>query len=333
MLCLAVAVLLVAVAPAAQSREGRIDAADRAARAVFEPWLGPLRTSRQSLIVDTAWPAAPLTMDIESQVAFEIARRYWRQQPPTVLMDGAARYLQSHAVARMFDLTVGRAGHNVDAVRLFGGAYVYQFQNLRFDGPAAGLGREDMVTPLSRAALAFASLERITSQPRLIGALRTVIEAGPNSDAELMRFLHEALGQDVAWLFDSALDSTKSMNYRIDSVKLEECSPTPCHRVQVVVAHDGNSAFRDVDIRVDFADGQAASLIWHGAERSHTAVFEGPSAPVRARIDPELVNLLDDNLLDQSREIGATTNAPIGKWIARWAVWLQDAMLTYSAVV
>lgn len=272
-------------------------------------------------------------MDVEARVAFEVARRYWSQQPPTLMMDGAARYLQSRVVSRMFDLAAGRAGSGIDTVALFDGRYVHALPALRFDGPAAGLGRGDMSSPLSRAALAFASLERTVGQPRLIGALRWTIEAKPASDIELIRVLQDALGQDIAWLFAAALDPARSMNYRIAGVATESCSPDPCHRVRVDVAHDGEADFRDLELRVDFTDGQSASQTWSGADRSRAFVFEGASAPVRARLDPEQVNLLDDNLLDQSRELLTPTNAPITKWIARWTVWLQHAMLTYSAFV
>lgn len=271
-------------------------------------------------------------MTVESEVAFQAARAYWRNPRPTPLMDGAARYLQSRAVAAMFDLSTGRAGAGVDSIRVFGGSYVRPFADLRFDGPTAGLPR-DHAAAIPRAALAFASLERLVGQPRLTGALRSVFEAAPATDDEVLHSLQLALGQEISWLFDTVRDPLRSMNYRVAGVAQESCSPAPCHRVRVDVAHDGDAAFRGVEIRVDFADGQSPSLSWDGSGPSHTAVFEGPSAPVRVRVDPGVVNLLDDNLLDQSKEIGAPTNAPIGKWIARWAVWLQDAMLAYSALV
>lgn len=272
-------------------------------------------------------------MEVEGRVAFAVARRYWTQQPPTLLMDGAARYLQSRVVARTFDLASGRAGTGIETVRLFGGHYLHPLPSLRFDGPAAGLGRDDMSAPLSRAALAFASLERIAGWPRLIGALRSAIDAKPTSDAGLIRVLQDALGQDIGWLFDAALAPAKSMNYRIVGAAEVSCAPAPCRRLNVDVARDGDLQFRDLEVRVDFADGQSASQTWNGAERSRALVFEGPAAPVRVRLDPDSVNLLDDNLLDQSRELATPTNAPIAKWLARWSVWLQDAMLAYSAFV
>ena len=60
--------------------------------------------------------------------------------------------------------------------------------------------------------------------------------------------------------------------------------------------------------------------------------FEAPAIPLRARLDPDAVMLLDDNLLDQSKAPGASTNAPVWKWVARWVVWLQNVTLAYSAL-
>ena len=101
----------------------------------------------------------------------------------------------------------------------------------------------------------------------------------------------------------------------------------------VDATHAGGGSFHPIEVRVDFADGQSASTAWDGRGESRTFTFEGPARPVRVRIDPDLVNLLDDNLIDQHREIGGVTNASVGKWMARWMVWLQDAMLAYSAIV
>ena len=169
-------------------------------------------------------------------------------------------------------------------------------------------------------------------QPRLTGALRTVSERKPPSDADIIRELSESLGQDTSWLFD-AVDPSQSMNYVLGRVAIVSCEPAPCERVTVDATHAGAGSFRPIEVRVDLADGQSASTTWDGKGESRRFTFEGPSRPVRIRLDPDVVNLLDENLLDQQREIDGVTNAPIGKWIARWMVWLQDAMLAYSAIV
>jgi hypothetical protein len=268
-------------------------------------------------------------MDIESAAALAVARRWW-PQPTTTMSEGASIYLQSRVIGRLFDLSFERAGYSAEAVHLFGGTYTVVFPPLRFDGPQAGLDRAHFDTPAVRAAHAFASLERLIGRPRLIGALRTVTERKPDSDAAIIRELSESLGQDTSWLFD-AIDPATSMNYAIGNVVIDSCEQAPCQRARVDVTHRGAGSF-PIEVRVDFADGQSASASWDGKGESRTFTFEGPARPTRVRVDPEFANLLDDNLIDQHREIDGRTNAPIGKWVARWMVWLQDAMLAYSAI-
>ena len=77
-------------------------------------------------------------MDVESAAAVTVARRWW-PQPMTAVSEGATIYLQSRVIARLFDLSFGRAGHSADAIHLFGGTYTIAFPQLRFDGPYAGL--------------------------------------------------------------------------------------------------------------------------------------------------------------------------------------------------
>ena len=270
-------------------------------------------------------------MDVESAVAFDVARRWWPAES-SPLMEGAASYLQSRAVARMFDLSFQHAGAGVERARLFGGTVTIAFPQLRLDGPASGLGRDDFDSRRSRAAHAFASLERLIGQPRLVGALRSVAEQQPRSDEDVNRLLNETLGQDLSWLFES-IDPAKSLNYAIAGVAIEACAPLPCQRVRVEVAHEGAAWFDPIDVRVEFAGGQSAQARWNGRGASHSFVFEGPSNPLRIVVDPEARNLIDDNLLDQSRQFNTRTNVPLTKWVARWIVWLQDAMLAASAIV
>ena len=168
--------------------------------------------------------------------------------------------------------------------------------------------------------------------PRKIAAFRAAVAAKPGGDAAAIRAVSDGLGQDVAWLFDTALDPGKRMDYAIDGVTVDACG-TQCERVTVNVAHRGAASFSPLEIRARFADGQSASAIWDGQGESKAFAFEGPARPVRVEIDPEHLNLLDTNLIDQQRSIGGATNVSIAKWAARWMVWLQDAMLAYTAIV
>jgi hypothetical protein len=353
--CLALIAVTVAATPFAQAPDAasiplklsepgapalaRAELAARISTALLDEWLGPAPLPTDPIEVIVPWPPSPATMAVESAVAYEMARRRWTavDRSTTVLMNGAAWYLQSRIVSRLFDWTFGPTRHSADSIRLFGGRYRVAFPQLVFDGPAAGLGRESLDRePMFRAAHAFGSLERLAGQPRTMGALRAIINRHPRSDAEVIGGLGEALGEDINWLFEGVVDPSREMNYAVAAVRVEPCDPSPCQRVSVDVTHEGGGSFggRDaLEVRVDFADGQSAASRWDGREPARTFSFEGPVRPIRVRLDPDSAMLLDTNLLDQTRELDAVTNAPIGKWTARWFVWLQDAMLAFTAFI
>lgn len=349
----------------------RVAVAARESVALFSEWLGPLpgamtvtddpqARAQDTVRIHPAWPAAPPSMDVESEVAFELARRWWPENAGAAIVNGAAWYLQSRAVARVFDLVYERDGHSAEVVRLFGGYYPLAFPSLRFDGPAAGLGRARLsqaraqddvrlpaavTTSVVRVAHAFASLERLVGRPRVAGALSTTRAA--SSDAGMIRGLGAALGQDVEWLFGPALDPGANWDYAIRSVDTSSCEPQPCHGIRVEVSRLGNAVFSGrshspdgtflsgdaIGVRVEFADGQAAVARWDGRDEQRVFEFQGAAAPVRVQLDPDGVLLVDGNWLDHSRVMGGVTNAPVEKWVARWLVWLQTAMLAYSGIV
>jgi hypothetical protein len=43
--------------------------------------------------------------------------------------------------------------------------------------------------------------------------------------------------------------------------------------------------------------------------------------------------LLDRNRLDDRIAVAPAAAIPVAKWLARWAIWLQDAMLAYASLV
>ena len=367
--------VIVAIEGGAAALRQRVDFAGREVLALYSEWLGPppapvtiadghAGAANPILRVHPSWRPVPYAMDVEIDVAFALARHWWRQASPAAaeMTGGASWYLQSRAVARVFDLVHERDGHSAESVRLFGGYYPIAFPQLRFDGPGAGLGRSlispervvqgtrvpDGVTPVTvRVAQAFASLERLVGWPRLSGALRVATSRPVASNAEVTAAIGEALGQDVSWLFEPALDLSTRWSYAITGATFEGCQPQPCTRARVDVARLGAAVFTGrsqprvgefqsgdaIQVQVRFADGQSASAWWDGRDQARAFTFEGAAPVIDVRLDPAMVMLVDDNWLDQARVVNGATNAPIAKWIGRWVIWLQHAMLTYSAVV
>jgi hypothetical protein len=88
-----------------------------------------------------------------------------------------------------------------------------------------------------------------------------------------------------------------------------------------------------MELRVTFADGQQITERWDGRQASRVFEFESPSPAVEAYLDPERKLLLDEDYLDNRRLAKPSHNIDVAKWTARWVMWLQNAMLTYAALL
>ncbi len=311
------------------------------------PWRGAITDAPGTVIVDPPWWSEPASMDVESQVAHGLAREWWRSlvsQPETRLIaDSIAWYLQSRVVERLFDLGFFVPGHSAAGVRFFGGTVPWAFRLLPLSRWTAGLG--------PRGALAFGTLERYLGWPALQGSLRVLAERSsstPMTRREVEQTISGAAGQDLSWFFASAFDPVATYDYAVTALSTEPistpCASPPCYRTRVTVVRRGTAAFTGtsreplgayepgdaMELRVTFADGQRVSTRWSGRDGSRTFEFESAAPAVGARLDPDRILLLDDYYLDDGRVVEAATNVSMGKWIASWLVWLQDAALSYG---
>lgn len=342
----------------------------RSVTIVERPWCGEVPDAPAQTIVDVPWWPAPARMDLEAQVADGIARQWWpsllreAQTRPVVL--GIAWYLQSRVVEDLFNREFFLTAHSADSVRLFGGAVPRVFRALPLGRWSAGLGRAaflqtadrpppacratpdfDATTP--RVALAFGTLERYIGWPALQGALRALAAQGSKqmTRSEIRNILSAAAGQDLSWFFDAVFNGRR-FAYRVRSLSTataaSPCGFPQCFQTRVVVGRDGDAVFSGssragegpytsgdaMELRVEFADGQHVSTRWSGRDASRTFEFESGAPATAAHLDPDRVLLLDDNYLDNAQLTQAESNVPITKWVARWMVWAQDAMLTYA---
>jgi len=348
-----------------------ITVADRAGQA-------PATNLPAWVTIDLPGWSAPATMDIESAVAYALARTWWPDSQPggatATVVNGAAWYLQSLVVERLFDLRYLSPGHSADGVRYFGGAVPWAIPSLTLGRSTVGLGRAEFLRSSSvsarwpasarrlpasvdhdavRGALAFGTLERYLTWPVLQGALhawaRRAAE-GPMSRSEIAATMSAAAGQDLSWFFTSVFDTPDRFNYALESFSTgpasEPCANGPCYRTRAHAVRLGEAQFAGASrpaseafesgdamtIRVRFADGQDATARWDGRQATRTFEFDSRSPAVSARLDPDRTLLLDENYLDDHRGMDEPTNVPVEKWVARWAVWLQDAMLAYSSL-
>jgi hypothetical protein len=299
------------------------------------------------------------TMAVESAVAYRVAKRYWRESPDEPFVArGLAWYLQGRVVEHLFNVTYGRPAYRAERVCLFGNRVAIARPSLLLTRWRAGLDPRDAQCGLpeeingsvTRAALVFATLERYLGWPVLQGALAVLAQTPdvPLTPRHTTDVVSAASGQDLEWLF-ALLDAAKNVDYSVQlrGSKPHTCAGTPCYQTDVVLRRGGNALFtgssrervgdfdagQAIRLAVDFSDGATTDATWDGRETERALTFESEAPVARVRLDPAGTLLLDANTLDHTVRPGGATNVPLAKWIGRWSLWLQHAMLTYAAFI
>jgi hypothetical protein len=329
----------------AQPARERVETAAREALTSYERWLGPLEGDAIAIELPSQLTSrAPQPfMEIESYVAYDIALRYWRtgSNAPAPIAKSLSWYLQSRVVERIFNNQYGVLAHSGDGVRAFGGFVPWPLPSLRLTRWTAGVTSvdahrrpPDIDATIERGAVAFAALERHLGWPALQGALQVLAERHSSlSNDDVEAIISRATGQDLRWFFHAAFDPQVSLDYAIRAFATSSgrCDDAACYRTTVSVERRGTAEFKQLRLHVRFADGQEVTTAWDGRDATRTFSFESPASPIEAELDPDRALLLDVTPLDNVRAIESRTNVPIAKWVARWMVWLQDAMLVGSS--
>jgi hypothetical protein len=349
--------------PAGEPDRLRADQAFAEALARCTEWLGANPAGvPKGIDVDAPWRAAPATLDVEAQVAFGVARSWWPQQAADpvsqAIVDGAAWYLQSRIVERLFEQRFGHEGYRRESVRFFGGAWPWSFDALTVSRWTAGLGRSDYLNATAGAeraagALAFGTLERYLTWPVLQGSLQAWVRRAANerlTASDIAATIGEAAGQDLSWFFNQAFDARKRFDYGLVAFTSQPggtCDGAPCYRTRVTVAARGDGLFTGTSqlpagsfdagdamvLRIMFSDGRVSTERWDGRAASRVFELESTAEAIGAWLDPDGTLLLDRNHLDDRMVTSPPVATPLGKWLARWTIWLQDAMLSYGSLV
>lgn len=364
----------VTLAPEHEHYRPRIEAAARRSVTRYSEWLGPRSGAtldiddgstgagpdgeKPRITVSLPWIAPPPAMEVESLVAFEIARRWWpgwaagRQSQP--MADGLAWYLQSRVVPELYELTFQRPAHSADAVRYFGGAIAWSIPSLALGRWTAGLGRAEFLDgtgvgrwpgrprripadadPMTaRAALAFGTLERLVGWPALEGALATLgtrAVSGAMTTAEAGRILSAATGYPLSWFLAPALDPTRHFIYALGAVSTRACDAGPCLRTEVEVINRGTAAFSGTDTPPAGAYGSGDALelrVTFADGQSVSARWDGRAASKTFAFDSAVPAQAIE--LDPSRVLLLDRNHLDNAWLARprtgvpfakWIAW------------
>ena len=184
----------------------------------------------------------------------------------------------------------------------------------------------------NKTALWLNTMERWLGWPVLQRILSTYFAAsafthpGP---AQFFATVNDVSGQDLGWYFDQVYRSSNVFDYGVQDIRSERDGDQ--YRTTVVARRYGEATF-PVDVLVTFASGERVTEHWDGKERWKVFAYDRLSRLSSAQVDPNRVLLLDVNYTNNSKTMEPRSATAATKWSISWMVWLQDCLLSWTAL-
>jgi hypothetical protein len=323
-----------------------VDAAELALQR-FGDWYGPYPDAQLTLVdggrrglprhpddivVDTHSIEAASTGAVEAVVIDALSRRIWRPRSArdrqnAALLEGISRFSTAKALDEFYP-----DGH-VEERRYFGGFVPYLSRGVTQSRGGAAFGVRATRSAADRAAAVMATLERYMGWSALQTGLAEFARRRGSADeqANLFAILSATSGRNLQ-NFDTALRSLDPVDYRVRLLGTGGALDGGRYLTIVEVERRGDPPFIEtVDLMVNFEDGATIRERWDGRESSARYELESRSPAVSATIDPDQVLLLDANPANNHASRRSAAGAA-AVWSARWSIWLEDLLLTSSAL-
>jgi hypothetical protein len=134
-------------------------------------------------------------------------------------------------------------------------------------------------------------------------------------------------GRDLGWFFDQVYRSSNVFDYGVQ--ELTTTLDGSRYHTTLVVRRYGEAIF-PVEVLVTFKNGEQVTQQWDGRERWKLYTFDRAAEALSAQIDPRHVLLLDVDYTNNSRTLVPRGKDAATKWSLKWAVWLQDCLLSWG---
>jgi hypothetical protein len=198
---------------------------------------------------------------------------------------------------------------------------------------------------LSTRVRALQTLERYLGWPTLLQAVSTMRAAGPArwTVPAFGETLSELMGIDVRALVENCF-SNAPFDYSLEHLDSHPGAAGLIETTLEIVNHGsgrfvigGNDHDAAVPLVVRFADGTMVRDDFDGGAASSatplTLIYSAKAAATSASIDPDAMLLLDTNRGNNSIVKDAPTSRLGIRLALHWLAWLQNAMLSYTAVL
>jgi hypothetical protein len=350
------------------SQRARLVNATHEALTRMSEWFGPPRTRRltvagvvcrahtQSGVPPGAglvsaclhWLAPIRDQQTERELIAGITREYW-------LGDGVpagnfAQSLISYTANRAIHQQLG--GSNFATMRFLGGYVPFPLRSVLLSPPVNDLKPRvlefdwlDASRNLAtlRGMRALQSLERYVGWPTMLETLSRLRQEGPRSwnAPALANILSEIRGTDMRVLVSECFRDRAVFDYAIDDVQSRpaggqvESTITIARRGDARFAASSDEGDRDaaIPVRIRFADGREIRERIDGSAPLVTLQYTAPVAAIVANVDPDVMLVLDADR-DNNSFVRDAAISKLGVRLAmNWLAWLQNAMLSYTALL
>jgi hypothetical protein len=302
----------------------------------------------------TRWRAPSRVTTPEGVTVHEAGHQFWygivasNEFEDAWMDEGFNTFSTARAIAQVYE-------PNYLALRYFGGFVPWVFRDIalrretegnRLAGYRRDAKSDIPATPsyryfpatggsitYNKTALWLNTMERWLGWPVLQQIMTTYFERWKFKHprpGDFFSVVNEVTGRDLTWFFDQVYRSSNEFDYGVQD--LRSVRDGELYRTTLVVRRYGEAIF-PVDIALTFENGERVRERWEGTDRWTLFTYERPSPAVAAEVDPQRVLLLDINRTNNSKTLAPRRDAATMKWSLKWMVWLQDCLLTWSALV
>jgi hypothetical protein len=355
-----------AIAREAAGQATRVVNITHAALTLMSDWFGPPFRSSLNVAGGFALPGRPLrwppgagvvsvplhwltpTRDqrTERELIDGIAREYWvSSRAPSPFEHALIAYVTARASHQLLE------GSNFATPTFFGGFVPFPLRSVLLSPPVAdprprAWGFDDpsldLKGELRRDIRALQVIERYVGWPTMLEALSRLRTAERRDAETLAATLSEVRGTDMRPLIMECLRPDAVFDYSLHSLHSQPGS-AGLVETTLTISRNGSGMFavgtEDGDreaampVVVRFADGSEVRDFFDGSAPSATLIYSARTAAVSAAIDPGVMLLLDVDRENNAIVHDAGT-APLGVRLAlHWMTWLQNAMLSYTALL
>lgn len=294
------------------------------------------------------WLAPVRDQQTERQVIRGIALEYWMRSGAHVddFVASLIWYSANRAIHQQLE------GSNFGTERFFGGYVPFPLRSVLLSPPVSDPrprvlhfgDLDDVQRPAHvRGVRALQSIERYVGWPTMLQAVSQLRTVDPSnwSPEGLGKILSDVRGTDLRPLVSECFRSGGVFDYAIESVESRDVGGQIESTVTIARRGDARFALGDdegdrdatIPVRVRFADSRELVDRIDGAAPSTALLYTAGAPVVSAAVDPGVMLVLDANR-DNNEFVRDRRTMKLGVRLAmNWLAWLQNAMLSYTALL